>query len=154
LQIQGLDRGKHRFFGLACNQGGKVMKDIGDYMSSPVLSVDSEVTVQEAAHYMHAHKIGAVFVKNGGEFVGIVTDRDLTRKVVGKGLNAESTIITSIMTSPIISFDRYLPVEEANIFMHKNKIRHLAITEEEKIVGVLSVKDLISYFTKDFRMEE
>lgn len=130
------------------------MKDIGDYMSSPVLSVDSEVTVQEAAHYMHAHKIGAVFVKNGGEFVGIVTDRDLTRKVVGKGLNAESTIIASIMTSPIISFDRYLPVEEANIFMHKNKIRHLAITEEEKIVGVLSVKDLVSYFTKDFRMEE
>ena len=45
------------------------MEDIGDYMSSPVLSVDSGVTVQEAAHYMHAHKIGAVFVKNGGEFV-------------------------------------------------------------------------------------
>ena len=130
------------------------MEDIGDYMSSPVLSVDSGVTVQEAALCMHDHKIGAVFVKNEGEFVGIVTDRDLTRKVVGKGLNAESTIIASIMTSPIISFDRYLPVEEANIFMHKNKIRHLAITEEEKIVGVLSVKDLISYFTKDFRMEE
>ena len=129
------------------------MEDIGDYISSPVLSVDSEVTVQEAAHYMRAHKIGAVFVKDEGEFVGIVTDRDLTGKVVGKGLNAESTIITSIMTSPILSFDRYLPVEEARKFMHKNKIRHLAITEEEKIVGVLSVKDLVSYFTKDFKIQ-
>ena len=129
------------------------MEDIGDYMSSPVLSVDSEVTVQEAAHYMHAHKIGAVFVKNEGEFVGIVTDRDLTGKVVGEGLDAGTTIITSIMTSPILSFDRYLPVEEARKFMHKNKIRHLAITEEEKIVGVLSIKDLVSYFTRDFKIQ-
>ena len=58
------------------------------------------------------------------------------------------------MTSPILSMDRYLPVEEANQFMHKNKIRHLAVTEEDKIVGMLSVKDLVSYFTRDFRMDE
>lgn len=130
------------------------MEDIGDYMSPSVLSVDSEATVQESVHYMHANNIGSVLIKEEGEYIGIVTETDLTRKVLGKGLNAETTIITSVMTSPVLSLDRYLPVEEANKFMHKNKIRHLAVTEEDKIVGVLSVRDLVSYFAKDFKMQE
>ena len=130
------------------------MDEIGDYMVSPILSIDIESTVQEAAQFMVAHNIGSVLVKEFEEYVGIVTETDLTRKVLGKGLNAESTPVSEIMTSPILSLDCYLPLEDANRFMHKNKIRHLAITEEEKIVGVLSIKDLVSYFTKNFKMEE
>ena len=130
------------------------MDEIGDYMISPILSIDLEFSVQEAAQFMVAHNIGSVLVKEFEEYVGIVTETDLTRKVLGKGLNAESTPVSEIMTSPILSLDCYLPVEEANRFMHKNKIRHLAVTEEEKIVGILSVKDLVSYFSRDFRMQE
>jgi len=130
------------------------MDEIGDYMISPILSIDLESSVQEAAQFMLAHNIGSVLVKEFEEYVGIVTETDLTRKVLGKGLNAESTPVSEIMTSPILSLDCYLPVEEANRFMHKNKIRHLAVTEEEKIVGILSVKDLVSYFSRDFRMQE
>ena len=130
------------------------MDEIADYMISPILSIDLESTVQEAAQFMVAHSIGSVLVKEFEEYVGIVTETDLTRKVLGKGLNPEATRITEIMTSPILSLDRYLPIEEANRFMHKNKIRHLAVTEEDKIVGILSVKDLVSYFSKDFRMQE
>ena len=130
------------------------MDEIGDYMISPILSIDLESSVQEAAQFMMAHNIGSVLVKEFEGYVGIVTETDLTRKVLGKGLNAESTPVSEIMTSPILSLDCYLPVEEANRFMHKNKIRHLAVTEEEKIVGILSVKDLVSYFSRDFRMQE
>ena len=130
------------------------MDEIGDYMISPILSIDLESSVQEAAQFMVAHNIGSVLIKEFEEYVGIVTETDLTRKVLGKGLNAESTPVSEIMTSPILSLDCYLPVEEANRFMHKNKIRHLAVTEEEKIVGILSVKDLVSYFSRDFRMQE
>jgi signal-transduction protein with cAMP-binding, CBS, and nucleotidyltransferase domain len=130
------------------------MDDIGDYMSTPVLSVDSEATVQETVHYMHANNIASVLVNQLGEYVGLVTERDLTQKILGKGLDPETTGITSIMTSPILSMDRYLPIEEANQFMHKNKIRHLAVTEEDKIIGMLSIKDLVSYFTRDFRTAE
>ena len=117
-------------------------------------SIDMESTVQEAAQFMLAHNIGSVLIKEFEKYVGIVTETDLTRKVLGKGLNAESTGISEIMTSPILSLDCYLPVEEANRFMHKNKIRHLAVTEEDKIIGILSVKDLVAYFSKDFRMQE
>lgn len=130
------------------------MDEIVDYMISPILSIDVESTVQEAAQYMLLHNIGSVLVKEFEEYVGIVTETDLTRKVLGKGLIPESTPISDIMTSPILSLDGYLPVEEANRFMHKNKIRHLAVTEADKIVGILSVKDLVAYFSKDFRMQE
>lgn len=130
------------------------MDEIGDYMISNVLSIDVQSTVQEAAQFMVSHNIGSVLIKEFDEYVGIVTETDLTRKVLGGGLNAETTVISEIMTSPILTMDRYLPVEEANRFMHKNKIRHLGVTEEDKIVGVLSVKDLVAYFSKDFRMQE
>ncbi|MBN4079659.1 CBS domain-containing protein [bacterium AH-315-C08] len=130
------------------------MDDIGDYMSSPILSVDAESSVQEAANYMTANGIGSVLISELGEMVGMVTETDLTRKVLGKGMDAEATIVSSIMSTPILSLDRYLPVEEANRFMHKNKIRHLVVTEDDKIVGMLSVKDLVSYFARDFRMQE
>ncbi len=130
------------------------MDEIGDYMVSPVLSIDIESTVQEAALFMTANNIGSLLVKKFDEYVGIVTETDLTRKVLGKGLNPDATPISEIMTSPVLSLDCYLPIEEANRFMHKNKIRHLGVTEEDKIVGILSVKDLVSYFSKDFRMQE
>jgi signal-transduction protein with cAMP-binding, CBS, and nucleotidyltransferase domain len=130
------------------------MDDIGDYMSSPILSVDAESSVQEAANYMAANGIGSVLISELGEMVGMVTETDLTRKVLGKGMDADATVVSSIMSSPVLSLDRYLPVEEANRFMYKNKIRHLAVTEDDKIVGMLSVKDLVSYFARDFRMQE
>jgi signal-transduction protein with cAMP-binding, CBS, and nucleotidyltransferase domain len=130
------------------------MDEIGDYMISNVLSIDVQSSVQEAAQFMVAHNIGSVLIKEFDEYVGIMTETDLTRKVLGKGLKAEVTAVSEIMVSPILSMDRYLPIEEANRFMHKNKIRHLAVTEEDKIVGVLSVKDLVAYFSKDFRMQE
>ena len=103
---------------------------------------------------MNANGIGSVLISKEGENVGMVTETDLTRKVLVKGLNAETTMVSSIMSSPLLSLDRYLPIEEVNRFMHKNKIRDLVVTEEEKVVGMLSVKDLVSYFAKDFRMSE
>lgn len=131
------------------------LDDIGDYMSSPVFSIDHDSTVQEAAQYMRVSNVGSLLIKEYDDFVGIVTETNLSRKVVGGGLNPETTPISEIMTQPVLSMDRFLPVEEANQFMHKNKIRHLAVTEDEKIVGMLSIKDLVAYYAKSsFKMQE
>jgi signal-transduction protein with cAMP-binding, CBS, and nucleotidyltransferase domain len=127
---------------------------IDDYMISTVLSIDIDSSVQEAAMFMMASNTGSLLVKKFDEYVGIVTETELARKVLGKGLNRESIGIKEVMTSPVFSMDHYLPVEEANRFMHKNKIRHLRVTEEDKIVSILSMKDLVAYFAKDFGMQE
>ena len=132
-----------------------LLDDIGDYMNAPVLSIAHDSTVQEAAQYMRVSNVGSLLIKEYDDFIGIVTETDLTRKVVGGGLNPETTPIANIMTQPVQSMDRFLPVEEANQFMHKNKIRHLAVTEDGKIVGMLSIKDLVAYYAKSsFKMQE
>lgn len=128
--------------------------DIGDYMSSPVISIDSELTVQEAAQQMHAKNVGALLVRVCEEYVGIITETDLARKVVALGLSLETTLVSSVMTKSLLSMDRYVPVEEAEEFMKKHKIRHLAVTEEDEVVGMLSVTNLVSCYSKAFKMTE
>ena len=143
------------FSGTNIEDADSLLDDIGDYMSSPVFSIDHDSTVQEAAQYMRVSNVGSLLIKEFDDFVGIVTETDLTRKVVGGGLSPETTPISKIMTQPVQSMDRFLPIEEANHFMHKNKIRHLAVTEDEKIVGMLSIKDLVAYYAKSsFKMQE
>ncbi len=129
------------------------MDDVGDYMSSPVLRIDSESSVQDAAILMEKGHVGSLIVEKYGDDIGIITERELSQKVLAKGGNPEEMKVSDIITS-IQSMDRYMPIEEANQFMHKNKIRHLAITDDDKIVGILSVKDLVAYYSKDFRMQE
>jgi signal-transduction protein with cAMP-binding, CBS, and nucleotidyltransferase domain len=131
------------------------LDEIGGYMNSPVFSIDHDSTVQEAAQYMHASNIGSLLVKEFDNYAGIITETDLSHKVVGQGLNPETTQVTEIMTQPLQTMDRFLPVEEASRFMQKNKIRHLPVTEDGKVVGILSVKDLVAYYAKSsFKMQE
>ena len=123
-------------------------------MISTELSIDIDSSFQEAAMFMTANNIGSLLVKKFDEYLGVVNETGLDRKVLCKDLNRESIGIEEFMTSPIFSMDRYLPVEEANRFMHKNKIRHLRVTEEDKIVSILSMKDFVTYFSIDFGMQE
>jgi signal-transduction protein with cAMP-binding, CBS, and nucleotidyltransferase domain len=129
------------------------MAELGEFMSSPVLRIDSEGSVQDAAILMEKSHVGSLIVEEHGDDVGIVTERELSQKVLAQGGNPEEMKVSDIMTS-VQSMDRYMPIEEANIFMHKNKIRHLAVTDDDKIVGILSVKDLVAYYSRDFRMQE
>jgi signal-transduction protein with cAMP-binding, CBS, and nucleotidyltransferase domain len=129
------------------------MAELGEFMSSPVLRIDSEGSVQDAAILMERSHVGSLIVEEHGDDIGIITERELSQKVLAAGGNPEEMKVSDIMTS-IQSMDRYMPIEEANQFMHKNRIRHLAVTDDDKIVGVLSVKDLVAYYSRDFRMQE
>jgi len=129
------------------------MDELGEFMSSPVLRIDSDSSIQEAAILMEANHIGSLIVEQYGDDIGIVSEKDMTRKVLARKGDPESLTVSEIM-DPIQSMDRFLPIEEANIYMHDHKIRHLAVTEDDKIVGIISVKDLVSYYSRDFRMQE
>lgn len=129
------------------------MEELGEFMSSPVLRIDSEASVQDAAILMEKSHVGSLIVEEYGDDIGIITERELSQKVLAKGGNPEELKVSDIMTS-VQTMDRYMPIEEANRFMHKSKIRHLAVTDENKIVGMLSIKDLVAYYSRDFRMQE
>ena len=87
-----------------------------------------------------------MFVKENDKFVGIVTERDLTRKVLRGSLDPKTTQVKSIMSQPILSLEGDRPVTEAGQFMSQHKVRHLGVIENGEIVGVISVKDLVSFF--------
>ncbi len=123
------------------------IEEVGDYMSSSILSISAESLAQEAAQTMESKNIGSLLVKEGENFVGIVTETDLTRKMLAKGLQMETTKVSEIMTSPLLTVDCHEPLVEANQLMAKKKIRHLGVTENEKVVGLISVKDLVHYFS-------
>jgi CBS domain-containing protein len=128
------------------SQEEKIEETIGQYMSAPVQSVTGDSTIFEVSKMMTERNIGSVLVKNGAEFIGIITERDLTQKVIGQGLDPKTTPVTETMTSPLITLDSDQPVTEANQFMAKHRIRHLAVTVEGKIEGIISVKDLVAFY--------
>ncbi|MEE8260236.1 MAG: CBS domain-containing protein [Nitrospinaceae bacterium] len=121
-------------------------EEIGDYMVSPVLSVSSDTPVQEAAQLMESKHIGSLLVKDGETFVGIITETDLTRKIVAQGLQDKNPSVREIMTTPLQTIDCHEPIVDANQLMANKRIRHIAVTDNDAVVGMLSVKDLIHYY--------
>jgi signal-transduction protein with cAMP-binding, CBS, and nucleotidyltransferase domain len=121
-------------------------EEIGDYMVSPVLSVSSDTSTQEAAQVMESKHIGSLLVKDGETFVGIITETDLTRKIVAQGLQDKNPSVKEIMTAPLHTIDCHEPIVDANQLMANKRVRHLAVTENDQVVGMLSVRDLIHYY--------
>ena len=131
------------------------MTDIGVYMTEKPISVPADATVGEAAQAMKLHNIGSLLIKDEDAYVGIVTQTDFSQKVIAKGMDFDPLLVSEIMTSPIHTMDRYSTVEEANAFMRKHKIGHLGVTDDDKIVGILSISNLLNYFARRvFRMSE
>ena len=136
---------KHKTHHYAPDEG-RYQEEIGSYMSTPVISIDGAVSIEKAVEMMDEKNVGSILVQENGEHVGIVTERDITRKVIGKNLDTKTDKIASIMNQPIHTLEGSQAITEANKFMADNKIRHLAVTEKGKIVGMLSVKDLVSFY--------
>ncbi len=121
-------------------------EEIGDYMVSPVLSIAPDASTKEAAQLMESKHIGSLLVKDGKNFVGIITETDLARKVVAQGLLDKNPKVSDVMTAPLQTIDCHEPIVDANQLMANKRIRHLAVTENDQVVGVLSVRDLIHYY--------
>lgn len=126
------------------------MGKICDYMQDPLLSIDADSTVHDAAKFMLDHKVGGLLVKENDDYVGIVTDVDFTRKVVAAGLDPDATKISAIMSHPLVILDSHREMSEAFSCMRQNHVRHILITEKEKIIGMISVRDFANYYNAKY----
>ena len=95
---------------------------------------------------MRDAQVGALLVSDGAQFVGIVSESDLVRRVLAAGGDGAQVRVSEVMTAPIITIEIDRSAHEASDVMAERGIRHLAVTEDGKIVGVLSVRDLLRYF--------
>jgi CBS domain-containing protein len=121
------------------------MDTIRDIMNKKVITIDRDKTAQDAAKMMAQHEVGSLVVVSDGKPVGIVTERDLVRKVCTKDILSNKIPLTEIMSSPVISADPDLPIETAVQRMFNNKIRRLVILDNDKLVGIITVSDLAKY---------
>lgn len=112
-------------------------------MSKKIYSIASEKSVLEGAKEMARREIGSLLVIREGEYIGIITEVDILRKVVAKGVDPAAVSVEAVMTSPLITVEADLPVVDANDVMEKKKVRHLGVTRDRKIIGVVSVRDFL-----------
>jgi CBS domain-containing protein len=117
---------------------------IKDLMVSPIISVDDQSSAEAAAKLMCDKNISSLLVKKGDEYVGIITKTDLVKKLIAERHDPKSTNVNALMNKPLISRDGNLQRSEINEFMLKKKIKHLAVTEGKKVVGILTLKDMVS----------
>lgn len=116
---------------------------VGSIARMPVPTVNRSETVSEIASLMVNGNIGAVIVVRDAEPLGIVTERDLVRKVIYAQRNAREIVAQEIMTAPLITISYDRTVEEALEIMQRNNVRRLVVLKGESMVGLLTERRLL-----------
>ena len=127
------------------------MKSIGTvsavlhHKGSTVWSVPAEATVFEAIKIMADKNIGALLVMAGGKLAGVFTERDYTRNVVLRGKSSKVTPVREVISSEVISVGLNHSIEDCMKLMTDHRVRHLPVVEGDKVVGLVSIGDLVNW---------
>ncbi|MFL0246527.1 CBS domain-containing protein [Candidatus Clostridium stratigraminis] len=113
-----------------------------DIMTKDVATLNSEDTVERAAHLMKQYNIGSVPVCSGEEIIGIITDRDIAVRSVAEGENFKNQKVRDIMTSNPVIANQDMDIHDAARIMSERQIRRLPVVENKNIVGIISLGDL------------
>jgi CBS domain-containing protein len=108
-----------------------------------LVKIDENASVFEAAKMMVETNRGSVVVTRGGKSIGILTERDILRKVVSKALNPTSTKVKEAMTSPPTTIEQSRPLREAIDLMNRKRLRRMLVTEKDEIVGIFTLRDIL-----------
>ena len=120
---------------------------VGDIMTKALISVNTKTTVFQVAKMMEQGGIGAVIVKKDDHLVGIITDRDYATKIVSHNISSD-TPVEEIMSSPLITINFDESISAAAQRMTTKKIRKLGVTDNGKVIGLITSTDLVTQLSK------
>jgi len=129
------------------------VKDIIARKGSDIYSVTSDVTVFDAIKKMSELNIGALLVLDNGNLSGIISERDYRDKVILKGKQSKSTPVRDIMTVQIYKVEIHDDLNTCMRIMTNQKIRHLPVMEGGKVVGVISIGDVVKSVIDEQKFE-
>jgi signal-transduction protein with cAMP-binding, CBS, and nucleotidyltransferase domain len=124
------------------------MSSMAEVMRKDLKKIAHTASVRDAAKRMRDDRLGSLLVENGGNLVGIITETDLVRRGIAEGTDLNKATVQSIMTSPIATIEVTRTLQDAHDMMGDIGVRHLGITDKGRLVGLVSVRDLLVYFKR------
>lgn len=118
-----------------------------------VFSVAPNLTIAEAVAEMNSHRVGAVLVIDNGKLVGIFTERDVLRRVVGAGLDPKQSTVADAMTAGVITVTPQTSIDEAMEIFTEKRLRHLPVLDKGELVGTVSIGDVTRWMADAHRAE-
>jgi CBS domain-containing protein len=128
------------------NVSGKVSTILAHKKASTVWSIGSNAMVLDAIRLMDEKNVGALAVVDNDSLVGIVSERDYTRKVILKGRSSKETPVRDIMTEQLLTVNPSDGITDCMRTMTEKRVRHLPVLEGTKLVGILSIGDVVNWF--------
>lgn len=122
----------------------QLVSNILKHKGGHIFSVAPDETVYNAIAQMAEKEVGALLVVEGGQPVGIISERDYTRKVILKDRSSKAALVSEIMTTKLISVHSAMHIDECVALMKRHHIRHLPVIDQGRVTGVLSLRDLFS----------
>jgi len=117
---------------------------VRDVMSKDVKVVQPNSRVREVAAKMNKFNIGSIVVVQGEKPVGVISERDILRRVVEPCLSPEALTARQVMTSPVVTINETASIEEAAKLMAKKKVRKIPVMNEQKLVGIVTFTDIVN----------
>jgi len=118
---------------------------VADVMVREVITIDEELTVKEAAEIMNKFEIGCLIAVRRSKTMGILTERDLLKRVVAEGRDASKIKVKDVMTSPLVVAEPDMDLGEAVKLMFQMKIKKLPVVDGKKLVGLVSLTDIARF---------
>jgi CBS domain-containing protein len=115
------------------------------HKTAEVWSIAPEATVFEAIKLMAEKNIGSLLVMSGGKLLGVFTERDYSRKIALQGKSSKDTRVREIISTQVVSVTPQHSIEDCMKLMTENRVRHLPVLEGEKVVGIISIGDLVNW---------
>ena len=127
----------------------RMVRQILEEKGSEVITIEPGASVYSAIEIMAENGIGALMVMEGNRPVGLISERDYARKVILKGRSSRDTEIREVMTTPVFCVRPDQTVEECMALMTDKRVRHLPVIEDDRIVGIVSIGDLVKSIISD-----
>ena len=115
----------------------------------PLWSLKPTDSVFDALQTLSDHDVGALVVLDQGKLVGILSERDYTRKIALAGKSSKETLVRDIMTAKVLTVEANTRAEDCMALMSQKKIRHLPVVDGDKVLGMISIRDLLDEIITD-----